>query len=140
MGIQTVSRFIFINAYAFLLLFLAIGITVISCIFCFGILFIACLLAALFCLRLAVKIFTTWSGKIRHYNKLMELNAPVFSPETFKEYIQAPCGCLLTRVVLKDLGKSDQYPNLCKLRLPLFERIRTVCLPHKTVIFVRDKE
>lgn len=140
MGIQTVPRFIYINAYAFLLLFLCISITVISFIIGFGILFVACMLLALLCLRMAIKILATWSGKIRHYNKLMELNTPNFSPDSFKDYIQAPCGCLLTRVVLKDLGKSDQYSNLCKLRLPLRERIRSACEPHKTVIYIRDKE
>ena len=140
MGIQTVPRFIFINAYAFILLFLSIGITVISFIFCSGILFIACLLIGFICLQMAIKIFATWPGKIRHYNKLMENNTQVFSPDSFKEYIQAPCGCLLTRIVLKDLGKTDQYPNLCKLRSPLGERIRSVCEPHKTVIYIRNKE
>lgn len=140
MGIQTVPRYIYINAYAFLLLFLCIGFTVLSFIFYFGILFIVCLLLALFCLRMSIKIFATWPGKLRHYDKLMKLNTPVFSPDSFKDYIQAPCGCLLTRVVLKDLGKSDQYHSLCKLRLPLRKRIRSACEPHETVIFIRDKQ
>lgn len=140
MSIQTIPRYLYINAYAFLLLFLCIGITVLSFFYCFGILFIASLLLALFCLRMAIKIFNTWPGKIRHYEKLINLNTPVFSPDSFKEYIQAPCGCLLTRVVLKDLGKSEQYPELCKLRLPLRERFRSGYTPHKTIIFIREKQ
>ena len=139
MGIQTVPRFVYINTYAFMLLFLCIGIMVISFVFCSGIIFIICLLAGLFCLQMAIKIFSSWPGKIRHYNKLMESNTPVFSPDSFKDYIQAPCGCLLTRVVLKDLGKTYQYSNLCKLRPPLRERIRSACEPHNTVIYIRDK-
>ncbi len=140
MGIQTVTRYIYINAYAFLLLFLSIGIGVISFIFCEGLLFILCLLPALVCLKLATKIFSSWPGKIRHYNKLMELNTVEFTPDSFKDYIQAPCGSLLTRVVLKDLGKSDQYPKLCKLRLPLLERIRLAYTPRKTVIYIRNNK
>ena len=138
MTIKTVPRFIFLNAYAFLLVFLCIGITVISFVFCSGVIFAACLFIALICLHMGIKIFATWPGKIKHYNKLMETNSQLFSPDSFKEYIQAPCGSLLTRVVLKDLGKTDQYPNLCKLRLPLRERIRSIYEPHRTVIYIRE--
>ena len=140
MGIQTFSRFVYINAYAFLLLFLCVCIVTISLLFCSGILFIIFLLLALLCCRMAIKIFTTWPGKIRHYHKLMAINISEFSPDSFKNYIQVPCGRLLTRVVLKDLGKSDRYPELLKLRLPLLKRIRSACEPRQTIVFVRDKE
>jgi len=140
MDIQTVPRYIYLNMYAFLLLFLCISTTIISFYFCDGLLFFACLVLAFFCLIMAIKIFSTWPGKIRHYHRLIERNTPEFTPDSFKEYIQAPCGCLLTRVVLKDLGKSDQYPTLCKLRLPLRERIRSACIPRQTVIFIRENK
>ncbi|MBQ4377902.1 MAG: hypothetical protein II821_01720 [Treponema sp.] len=42
----------------------------------------------------------------------MAKNKKEFKPETFQIYMEAPCGRKLTHVVLKDLGKSEEYKNL----------------------------
>lgn len=65
----------------------------------------------------------------------MEANAQQFVPTSFEEYMQAPCGRLLVRVVLTDLGKREAYRDLKKLKAPLKTRLHDACVPKKTIVY-----
>ena len=54
---------------------------------------------------------------------------------SFYEYMQAPCGRLLVKVVLTDLEKKEAYRELKKLKAPLKQRLHDACIPKKTVIY-----
>ena len=50
--------------------------------------------------------------------------------------MQAPCGRLLTKTVLYDLGKREAYRELKALEEPLPRRLRKACKPQKTTIYI----
>ncbi len=134
--IATFSRFMYLNSYAFLLLFMGIGIVLlplwkISLWFLLpqGIGFILCE-------KGAYTIFYSWQDKKRKYDVLMQKNKEELRPDTFKEYMQAPCGRLLTKIVLQDMGKKQEYAQLKKLRQPLITNIKTACCPQKAVVYI----
>ena len=71
---------------------------------------------------------------------LMERNTLEFRPESFSEYMQAPCGRLLVRTVLADLGRKDAYPALLKYRKTFAENLKSGCRPVKTVVYIDGKK
>ena len=55
------------------------------------------LVASLVCLRGALTIPKSWSEKKRKYAVLMQRNSPTLRPDTFGDFMQAPCGRLLAQ-------------------------------------------
>lgn len=115
--IATPARFVYLNLWAFFLLFLGIGVALIPCYKVGTLLLVVQIITVFFIEKGAVKIFYTWDDKKRKYVVLMERNRSQFRPDTFDEYMQAPCGRLLVKVVLKDLGMPERYEELKKLKL-----------------------
>ena len=110
--IFTVPRYLYLNLYALLLLIggvvalvIPIGEGVIWFIILKGTI-------CLICFKGVYGILASWPDKKRKYNILITRNQELFRPETFKEYMEAPCGRLLVKVVLRDLGLSHEYPSL----------------------------
>lgn len=134
-GINTPKRYIYLNTYAFLLLFAAISIGCLP-LYKFGTWFVVIqIIAALSFLSYAIKIFKTFKAKKKRYAKLMDINSTKLNPDSFYEYMQAPCGRLLVKVVLTDLEKKEAYRELKKLKAPLKQRLHDACIPKKTVIY-----
>jgi hypothetical protein len=135
-GISTPKRYIYLNTYAFLLLFAAIGVGCLPLYRLENGWYIALqVVVALMFLSYALKIFKTFKAKKKRYARLMEANAQQFVPTSFEEYMQAPCGRLLVRVVLTDLGKREAYRDLQKLKAPLKTRLHDACVPKKTIVY-----
>lgn len=133
-GINTLPRFLFLNVYAYLLLFVGIGIGVLP-LYKYGWLpVIPQAILVFVCLRGSVKIFSSWPDKKRKYEVLMQRNEKQFRPGTFNEFMKAPCGRVLTIVVLKDLGIPEKYKELKKLRGPLLKRLKDNCAPSPTIV------
>lgn len=137
--IATFSRFIYLNAYAFLLLFMGTGIALIPLYRISPWLVLVQAIPTLICLANGLRIFRSWKDKGRKYRILMERNSEAFRPDSFAEYMQAPCGRLLVRIVLKDLGKSDMYRSLLTLRKPVIDNLRSGCTPQKTIVYIDGK-
>lgn len=133
--ISTFGRFVYLNSYAFLLLFAAVGIACIP----FWNLSLWCLIPqvilVLYMLASGYHILSAWTDKKRKYTILMERNKKCLRRDTFYEYMQAPCGRLLVKVVLEDLGHPEYYSTLLKLRLPLWKQIKRNLSP-KTTIYI----
>lgn len=114
-GINTVKRYLYVNLYAWLLLF---GATIIALIPLYKITFwliIPQALAALGMIRFAVKILMFFPHKQREYKLLVERNAESLRRDSFWCYADSPCGRLLMRLVLKDLGYTyDTYKSIVK--------------------------
>ncbi|MBO7159876.1 MAG: hypothetical protein J6V62_00370 [Paludibacteraceae bacterium] len=135
-GIDTPKRYIYLNTYAFLLLLAAISIGCLP-LYKLGTWYVvAQVVVAFLLLSYAMKIFKQFQAKKRRYHKLIEINQQELVPESFEEYMQAPCGRLLVRVVLDDINHPEAYPALKKLKAPLKQRIKMACVPKKTVIYV----
>lgn len=79
-----------------------------------------------------------WNSKKRRYKKLIEANTGCFNPDSFKEYMQAPCGRLLVKVVLDDLGKKELYKKLKKTRISWIRTIKSNFKVTKTVIYKKE--
>ena len=125
-GISTPKRYIYLNTYAFLLLFAAIGVGCLPLYRLENGWYIALqVVVALMFLSYALKIFKTFKAKKKRYARLMEANAQQF----------VPCGRLLVRVVLTDLGKREAYRDLKKLKAPLKTRLHDACVPKKTIVY-----
>ena len=89
------------------------------------------------------RILASWESKKREYKILMERNSDRFRPDTFAKFMEAPCGRLLVKVVLKDLGYSEHYPSLKVYQPSIWHQIRTeVCRRPKpgAVIHFYDNE
>ena len=136
-GIETFTRFLYLNSYALLLISIGAGVTFLP-LYRWGgwWLVVPQAVAVYFCLKGAYKILSSWNDKKRKYRVLMERNTPTLRPETFTEFMQAPCGKLLSKVVLKDLGQSEAYESLKNLEEPLLQRLRKACKPQKTTIYI----
>ncbi|MCH5216157.1 MAG: hypothetical protein J1F10_04390 [Muribaculaceae bacterium] len=136
--ISTFSRYIYLNSYAFLLLFMGLGIVFIPLYVVSWWLVPIQAIVVIVCLKGCYGIFSTWDDKKRKYKMLIERNKEQLRPDIFTEFMQAPCGQLLSKVVLQDLGKSDSYQDLVKLRKPLITRLRESCKPQKTTIYINE--
>lgn len=137
--ISTFSRYLYLNSYAFLLLAMGTGIAFIPLYRISWWLLIPQALGAILCLKGAYSIFSSWEDKKRKYRMLMERNRTELRPDTFTEFMQAPCGRLLIRVVLTDLGRNDAYPTLKRLtQKPLRKRLQEGCKPQKTIIYMNE--
>jgi len=90
------------------------------------------------CLKQAFKIFSSWNAKKRRYDILIQQNSNVFTPDSFTEYMQAPCGRILVKIVLKDLNKSNEYNNLLALKQPILQVLKTSCKPSKTILYINN--
>ena len=137
-GISSIPRFLYLNSYAFLLIFIGVGIAVIPCYRWHWSLVVIQALFALMCIYYAMKIFSSWSEKKRVYKVLIERNEKEVRPETFNDYMQAPCGRLLAHIVLKDLGRQDQFAELDKLQKHFWQIKRSDCLPKETKIVIHN--
>jgi hypothetical protein len=85
---------------------------------------------------IAGKLFSAWEDKKRKIDVLIKKNQDGFRPDTFSVFMQAPCGRLIVRQVLKDLRMPGEYKGLLKPQKPLPERLRSNCMPTKTVIYI----
>lgn len=136
--ISTFPRYLYLNSYAFLLLAMGVGIALIPCYRVGWWLLVPQVSGTVLCLKGAYGIFASWEDKKRKYCILMERNRAELRPDTFTEFMQAPCGRLLSRVVLTDLGRSEAYPTLQRLKKPLRERLQEGCKPQKTVVYINE--
>ncbi len=137
-GISSIPRFLYLNSYAFLLILIGGGIAVIPCYRWHWSLVVIQAIFAFMCLYYALKIFSTWQEKKRVYKVLIERNEKQIRPETFNDYMQAPCGRLLAHVVLKDLGRKDQFAELDKLQKHFWQIKKSDCLPKPTKIVIHN--
>jgi len=124
--------------YSFILIFA--GISVILLPFykiniCF---LIVQIIVALFLFGFASKLFYIWGDKKAKRNILLSRNRKEFRPDTFEVYMQAPCGRLIVRSVLKELGKSNEYKNLLKMKKPFWVTAKENCTPVKTVVYINE--
>lgn len=138
--IDTFQRFLFLNFYAFLLLIIGIGIGVIPLYKLNLWLTLPQISTVVFFLISSVRIFSTWKHKKRDYSILMRKNEKGIRPSSFSDYMQAPCGRLLTILVLHDLGQMSMYRNLRSLKKPLKQRFREGCRTQETVVTIYKRD
>jgi len=133
------SRFLYLNIYAFLLVFAGILTLAAPFYMLNKWIIIAQGIAAVQLFAVSGKLFSAWGSKKREIELLIKRNRDNFRPDTFEKFMQAPCGRLIARQVLRDLNKPDEYKSLLKLRKPLLVRLRNNCSPVKTTIYINKE-
>lgn len=122
--ISTFQRYLYLNTYAFLLILIGIGTSAFP-LWSYSILYtIAQGIISIICIKGGISIFKSWDDKKRKYQILMTRNYDAFREDTFSEYMKAPCGRLLVKIVLKDLGINHQYSGLLKYKTSFIAYIR----------------
>ena len=137
-GIATPWRFLYLNFYAWLLLALALAAVLVP-LWRRSLWFLLLQLPVAFvCLKGGMGILSGWPDKKKKYAILMERNSVALRPDTFAVYAKAPCGRLLIRVVLADLGHAREYRALLRglPRPTLRDRLREACPRRATTIYV----
>lgn len=132
------SRFIYLNTYSFLLLVCGIAAALAPLYQISKLLIIPQVIICFICFKQSFRLFSTWGEKKRKYDLLMERNKEHFRPDTFETYMQAPCGRLLAKAVLKDLGESKRYRELLVYRVPLLKSLKQNCTPKKTRVYINE--
>ncbi len=131
-------RYLYLNTYSFLLLICGIIVALIPFYRISKWLIILQVAVSLFFVMKSMKLFSTWQDKKIKYKILVEKNKNEFHPETFKIFMQAPCGVLLTKVVLKDLGLKERYSEVKIYKKSFFDFIKDGCANknQKTKIYI----
>lgn len=136
--ISTFRRYVYINIYAFLIIIMGIGIIFLP-LSAFNYYLISLqILLFLICLKAAASILNKWKSKKRRYKKLIDENLVCFNPDSFKEYMKAPCGRLLVKVVLKDLDEEEQYNRLKDTKISWIKTLKSSFKVTKTIIYKNE--
>ena len=133
-----IFRFIYLNTYSFLLLICGIIVFAIPLFIVSKILIIPQIFFTLFLLNSAIKLFATWNDKKRMYKVLILKNKKQFRADSFKDFMQVPCGRLLTKAVLKDLRLKEKYKELLVYKKPFFVSLKKNLKTQKTVIYINE--
>ena len=141
--ISTIGRYFYLNIYAYLLILLGVGIAFIPLYILWEPSILIQAAIALIPFNAGIKILRRWKEKRRSYRILVRRNRNGLRADSFKEYMQAPCGRQLVKIVLKDLGEREKYKELKKQFVPSFgDRIKSVahsCKRKKTIVRFADK-
>ena len=140
---SAIYRYIYLNIYAYLLLFMGIGIVFVPLYAIFKPLLIAQAITAILFLKASIRVFRQWPQKRRSYFILMRQNQKEFRPDTFKKHMEAPCGRILVRRVLNDLNEKQRYKELKKrYSKPLSHSCRKTTIsvkPQSTIIRINGE-
>jgi len=132
-------RFLYLNIYSFLLA----GAGILTLVAPFYLItkwtLIAQALIALYLFAMSGKLFSTYKSRKREIDLLVTRNRLAFRPDTFKVFMQAPCGRLVTRSALSELGKSNEYKNLFTMKKPFLTEIKENCAPVKSVVYINEE-
>lgn len=135
-----IYRFIYLNTYSFILLFCGILLASLPLYKITILLVIPQIIICFLFLKFSLQLFYMWEDKKRKFRILMEKNKKAFNSDSFKIFMQAPCGRLLIKTVLKELGMKERYKELSIYKQPLFITIRNGCVKQKTKIYIKENQ
>ena len=126
------------NTYSFLLFFCGI-ISILIPLYKISLWFlIPQIIACLIFFKQAFKLFSSWKDKKIKYQILMGKNKNEFRADSFEVFMKAPCGRLLTKAVLKDLHKEEEYKNLLVYKEPFVISLRNSCKKQVTTVYINE--
>lgn len=137
-ALRKILRFIYLNGYSFLLMICAVAVVLLPLRKVSPLLLFPQIIASFLFFYHSVKLFSTWKDKKTKYRILLAKNKGGFSPESFKIFMQAPCGRLLTKAVLKDLGLKGRYKDLLLYKEPFLVSLKNNFKPVRTRIYINE--
>ena len=138
MALRKIVRFIYLNTYAFLLMVCGIAMAVLPLRKATPLLLIPQIIVSFVFFYYSAQLFSTWKDKKIKYSILLAKNKDGFRPESFKIFMQAPCGRLLTKAVLSDLDLKDRYKELLVYKEPFWTSLKKGCKPVETKIYINE--
>lgn len=129
-------RFIYLNAYSFLLLFLSLFSCLVPLYTVHPLFLCVQIPLGFICLKTSIKLFVSWKDKKRKYAVLLAKNKTEFREDSFVIFMQAPCGRLLVKAVLSDLKIPQKYKELRKYKKTFFQSVKEACVPEKTEVYI----
>lgn len=133
------SRFLYLNLYSLLLLLCGILAAAAPVHRVSRPLVVPQAALALLCVTKAVQLLSAWNDKKLKYKILMGRNKDEFRPDTFADFMQFPCGRLLTKAVLRDLGLRGKYKDLLVYRKSCTASARESCKRQETKIHINGE-
>lgn len=133
------GRFVYLSIYAFLLLACSISVLCIPGYKISLFLYVLQIFLLIYLLKTCCQLFSTWQDKKRKYFLLVQRNRIKFCAYSFEKFMKAPCGRLLTRVVLKDIRQSGRYAYLKKRYCSSFWSQFSFFFKTKTTITIYKK-
>lgn len=140
MALRKIVRFIYLNTYAFLLMVCGIAMAVLPLRKVTPLLLIPQIIVSFVLFYYSAQLFSTWKDKKIKYSILLAKNKDGFRPESFKIFMQAPCGRLLAKAVLKDLGLKSGYKELIVYKEPFLSSIKNGCRTTQTIIYINEAQ
>lgn len=140
MELHNILRFIYLNAYSFLLMICAVVVVALPLRKVSPLLLIPQIIISFLFFYYSVKLFSTWKDKKIKYRILLAKNKDGFRSESFKIFMQAPCGRLLTKAVLKDMGLKGKYKELLLYKEPFLVSLKNNFKPIRTRIYINEVE
>ena len=138
MALHNIFRFVYLNTYSFLLMVCGIAVAAFPLRKVSMWLAIPQIIVSLVFFWHSAQLFSTWKDKKIKYGILLAKNKDGFRPETFKVFMQAPCGRLLVKSVLKDLEIKGKYKELFVYKEPFFVALKNGCKPVQTKIYIKE--
>ena len=80
-----------------------------------------------------------WEDKKIKREILVKKNKEEFRHDTFEVFMQAPCGRLIVRSVLAEIGKKSEYKNLLHMKKPLLTTMKESCTPVRTTVYINEE-
>jgi hypothetical protein len=136
---KTMLRFLYLNIYSILIFCAGIFAIAVPLYLISKWLLIIQIIISIKLFLLSGRLFSSWNAKKKEIHILVNRNKKEFRPDTFEIFMQAPCGRLVTREALKDLGMQSEYKNLKILIKPFFQNLKENCFPTKTVVYINEK-
>lgn len=131
-------KFFYLNTYSFLLLLCGIIILLFPFFRLNKLLIILQVTISFVFFYHSMRLFSTYKDKLKKCDILIKKNFKEFKPESFKVFMQAPCGRLVTKTVLKELGKIDKYKSLLIYKESLLISAKNNCKHSKTSIYINE--
>lgn len=138
MALRKAVRFIYLNAYSFFLVICGIAVVALPLRKVSLWLLVPQIILSFVFFYHSAQLFATWKDKKIKYSILLAKNKSIFKAESFKIFMQAPCGRLLTKAVLSDLDLKDRYKELLVYKEPFWTSLKKGCKPVETKIYINE--
>jgi len=112
----SLRRFLYINIYAFLIVFAGILALILPFYLITKWILIAQIIVAINLFLISGKLFSAWNSKKREIELLVNRNKNEFRPDTFEVYMRTLCGRLVVHEALRELNIQREYKTLQKLK------------------------
>jgi hypothetical protein len=131
-----IVKYLYLNFYAFLLVIAGILVLAAPLYRLWVWLIILQVAAAIYLFVAVGRIFSMYKSKNREIALLINRNSSEFHPDTFKLYMQAPCGRLVVIWALRQMGMARRYKELLPMKKSILENLKEGCQPVETVVYI----